>query len=331
MKSLESYQSYINTALLNRLQCGDFDEPSGLYEPCKYILQNGGKRVRASLVLLASKMFSNNFEQSLPIALAFETFHNFTLIHDDIMDKAPIRRGIPTVHVKWDENTAILSGDAVMIIAYRFFEESGNFVPQLFKLLNKTALEVCEGQQYDIELEKASLSDSIVNESMYLKMIELKTSVLLAACLKAGAIAGGASQEDANKIYEVGRLIGVAFQLQDDILDTYGNQATFGKKIGGDIRVNKKTYLLIKALESLKNDKKQQLKALMQLPESTNQIEKFNNVVALYNEANVKEQTKKLIQSYFNNALHLVEEINVADSQKVELKNFMSELLNREY
>lgn len=331
MKSLESYQSYINATLLNRLQSGDFDEPSGLYEPCKFILQNGGKRVRASLVLLATKMFSNKFEHSLPIALAFETFHNFTLIHDDIMDKAPIRRGLPTVHVKWDENTAILSGDAVMIIAYRFFEESGNFVPQLFKLLNKTALEVCEGQQYDIELEKASLSDSIVNESMYLKMIELKTSVLLAACLKAGAIAGGAMQEDADRMYEIGRLIGVAFQLQDDILDTYGNQATFGKKIGGDICVNKKTYLLIKALETLKDDKKQQLQALMQLPESANQTEKFRNVVALYNEANVKEQTKKLIQSYFNNALHLVEEINVADSQKVELKNFMSELLNREY
>lgn len=331
MKSLESYQSYINTALLNRLQSADFDEPSGLYEPCKYILQNGGKRVRASLVLLASKMFSNDFEQSLPIALAFETFHNFTLIHDDIMDKAPIRRGIPTVHVKWDENTAILSGDAVMIIAYRFFEESGNFVPQLFKLLNKTALEVCEGQQYDIELEKASLIDSIVNESMYLKMIELKTSVLLAACLKAGAIAGGASQEDADKIYEIGRLIGVAFQLQDDVLDTYGNQATFGKKIGGDIRVNKKTYLLIKALETLQGEHKQQLQDLMQLPESANQTEKFNNVVALYNIAEVKEQTKNLIQTYFNKALQLVDEISVPESQKVELKSFMNELLNREF
>lgn len=331
MKSLESYQSFVNSALLNRLQSADFEEPSGLYEPCKYILQNGGKRVRASLVLLASKMFSNTFDQALPIALAFETFHNFTLIHDDIMDKAPIRRGIPTVHVKWDENTAILSGDAVMIIAYRFFEESGEFVPQLFRLLNKTALEVCEGQQYDIELEKASLVDSIVNESMYLKMIELKTSVLLAACLKAGAIVGGASQEDADRMYEIGRLIGVAFQLQDDILDTYGNEATFGKKIGGDIRVNKKTYLLIKALQTLKSDKKQELQALMQLPESANQIEKFNNVVALYNEVSVKDQTKKLIQNYFNKALQLVSEIAVSDSQKDELRLFMNELLNREY
>ena len=259
MKSLEAYQSSINEALVSRMQSTEFAEPSGLYEPCKYILQNGGKRVRASLVLLASKMFSGEYKQAMPVALAFETFHNFTLIHDDIMDKADLRRGKPTVHTKWNENTAILSGDAVMIIAYRFFEESGIFVPQLFKLLNKTALEVCEGQQYDVDLENAGLSDTIVSESMYLKMIELKTSVLLAACLKAGAIVGGASADDAEKMYEIGRLIGIAFQLQDDVLDTYGNEQTFGKKIGGDIRVNKKTFLLIQALQTLKGAERQKL------------------------------------------------------------------------
>ncbi|MCQ2959123.1 MAG: polyprenyl synthetase family protein [Bacteroidales bacterium] len=330
MKSLEAYQSCINNALVSRLQGDEFSEPKGLYEPCKYILQNGGKRVRASLVLLASKMFSDSYEQALPVSLAFETFHNFTLIHDDIMDKAPIRRGIPTVHVKWDENTAILSGDAVMIIAYRFFEESGIFVPQLFRLLNKTALEVCEGQQYDVDLEKASLSDSFVSESVYLKMIELKTSVLLAACLKAGAIVGGASAEDADRMYEIGRLIGVAFQLQDDVLDTFGNEKTFGKKIGGDIRVNKKTYLLIKALQVLQNTDKEDLLHLMS-DESIDEVEKFNKVVSLYNKADVKALTVSKISTYFEKAQSILEEIQIDDSKKQELRLFMTELLCREY
>ena len=330
MKSLEAYQSCINDALVSRLQSKEFAEPAGLYEPCKYILQNGGKRVRASLVLLASKMFSNTYEKALPVALAFETFHNFTLIHDDIMDKAPIRRGIPTVHVKWDENTAILSGDAVMIIAYRFFEESGECVATLFKLLNKTALEVCEGQQYDVDLEKAALNDSFVSEEMYLKMIELKTSVLLAACLKAGAIVGGALAEDADKMYEIGRLIGVAFQLQDDVLDTYGNQVTFGKKIGGDIRVNKKTYLLIKALQTLQGSDKEELLRLMS-QEDADEKSKFDAVVSLYNKANVKALTVERISEYFQQAKSLVDQISVADDKKVELLSFMSELLQREY
>ena len=330
MKSLENYWKYINDALNQKLQAGDFDEPKGLYEPCKYILQNGGKRVRASLVLLASKMFSNSFEQALPVALAFETFHNFTLIHDDIMDKAPLRRGIPTVHTKWDENTAILSGDAVMIIAYKFFEESGEFVPQLFRLLNKTALEVCEGQQYDVDLEVARLQDSIVSEEMYIRMIELKTSVLIAACLKAGAIVGGASSKDADTLYEIGKMIGIAFQLQDDVLDTFGNEATFGKKIGGDIRVNKKTYLLIKALQTLQSDDKEQLIKLMSSTEFDEQT-KYDHVVALYNKAHVKEQSIEKIEDYFQQAMRLVDEIQLPENQKSELKNFMNELLKREF
>lgn len=330
MKSLELYQSFINSALERRLANPDFKEPSGLYEPCKYILQNGGKRVRASLVLMASKMFSKTYEQAIPVALAFETFHNFTLIHDDIMDKAPIRRGIPTVHVKWDENTAILSGDAVMIIAYRFFEESGEFVPQLFRLLNKTAIEVCEGQQYDVDLEVASLTDKFVSEPMYLKMIELKTSVLLAACLKAGAIVGGASKEDAERLYEIGRLIGIAFQLQDDVLDTYGDEKTFGKKIGGDIRVNKKTYLLIKALESLQGKDRDDLVTLMTEP-CSDEKEKFSRVVALYNKANVKGQTIEKISTYFAKAVQLLDQVQIDDLHKQELRLFMNELLGREY
>ena len=330
MKSLENYWKYINDALNQKLQAGDFDEPKGLYEPCKYILQNGGKRVRASLVLLASKMFSNSYEQALPVALAFETFHNFTLIHDDIMDKAPLRRGIPTVHTKWDENTAILSGDAVMIIAYKFFEESGEFVPQLFRLLNKTALEVCEGQQYDVDLEVAKLQDPIVSEEMYIRMIELKTSVLIAACLKAGAIVGGASSDDADKLYEIGKMIGIAFQLQDDVLDTFGNEATFGKKIGGDIRVNKKTYLLIKALQTLQATDKEQLINLMSSTEFDEKT-KYDHVVALYNKAHVKEQSIEKIEAYFQQAMRLVDEIQLPDERKGELIAFMNELVNRNY
>lgn len=330
MKSLDTYQSYINEELLSHLQNPDFAEPTGLYEPCKYILQNGGKRVRASLVLLASKMFSGSFTQALPVALAFETFHNFTLIHDDIMDKALIRRGQPTVHTKWNENTAILSGDAVMIIAYRFFEESGIYVPQLFKLLNKTALEVCEGQQYDVDLENASLEDSFVSTDMYVKMIELKTSVLLAACLKAGAIVGSASEEDADKVYEIGRLIGIAFQLQDDVLDTYGNEQTFGKKIGGDIRINKKTYLLIQALNHLQGSDKQALLDLM-TNATLDEKSKFDAVVALYNTVSVKEQTIQTIAEYFQKAKCILDTISIDQARKQELYSFMNELSQRQY
>ena len=251
MKSLEAYQSFINSELKKRIDSPRYQNPKGLYEPCAYILKNGGKRVRASLVLMSTKLFTPDYSQAISVALAFETFHNFTLIHDDIMDDASIRRGQQTIHVKWDANTAILSGDAVMILAYKFFEEAQNHVPMLFNLLNTTALEVCEGQQYDIDLEHADLEDSIVTEEMYIRMIELKTSVLIAACLKAGAIIGGASENDANALYEFGRNLGIAFQLQDDLLDTYGDVDTFGKKIGGDILENKKTFLVIKALENL--------------------------------------------------------------------------------
>lgn len=330
MKSLESYQTIINTSLHEWLSRPEFDEPSGLYEPCKYILHNGGKRIRASLVLMASKMFSKTYDNAVPVALAFETFHNFTLIHDDIMDNAPIRRGVPTVHVKWNENTAILSGDAVMIIAYRFFEHAGTYVPRLFHLLNQTALEVCEGQQYDVDLECAALTDAIVTEDMYLKMIELKTSVLIAACLKAGSLVGGANDADADRMYEIGRLIGVAFQLQDDILDTYGNQATFGKKIGGDIRVNKKTYLLIKALKRLGADDAARLASLMSVT-GGDEDAKFNEVRALYDKAAVREETIAYIEQCFDTAVQLVGELSVDEAAKKELLSFMNELLHRDY
>ncbi|MDR1761546.1 MAG: polyprenyl synthetase family protein [Bacteroidales bacterium] len=327
MQSIQSYQELINNELQKRLQQSTIQEPSGLYDPCKYILRNGGKRVRASLVLLAAKMFVSNYEKAIPVALAFETFHNFTLIHDDIMDDADIRRGQPTVHVKWDENTAILSGDAVMILAYTFFEEAREYVLDILPLLNKTALEVCEGQQYDIDLEKAALTDSITNETQYIRMIELKTSVLLAACLKAGAIVGGASAEDAQKLYEIGRKVGIAFQLQDDILDSYGNTETFGKKIGGDITENKKTYLVITALNNLNENDKQELIRLY--AQKSDDIQKYVQVRALFDKAQVHEKTTNAMNTLFEEAHTILNSLSIADDKKRELHTFIEELRTR--
>ncbi len=329
MQSLQAYQEFINSELVKRIESSEYNEPKGLYEPCAYILKNGGKRVRATLVLMAAKLFANNYENAISVALAFETFHNFTLIHDDIMDDADIRRGQATVHVKWDENTAILSGDAVMILAYKFFEESPEHVIKLFSLLNTTALEVCEGQQYDIDLENANLLDSFVSEEMYIKMIELKTSVLIAACLKAGAIIGGASEEEALKLYEFGKNVGIAFQLQDDLLDSFGDVETFGKKIGGDIAENKKTYLVIKALELLPENDKQKLLDLYQQKE--NSSKKYDEVIDLYKKANVEKITEELVDTYFAQATNCIKSVSIEESKKSELYAFMHDLRERAF
>ncbi|MCL2328575.1 MAG: polyprenyl synthetase family protein [Bacteroidetes bacterium] len=327
MQSIQPYQELINSELQKRLEL--IQEPNGLYEPCKYILRNGGKRVRASLVLLATKMFVSDYEKAIPVALAFETFHNFTLIHDDIMDDADIRRNQPCVHIKWNTNTAILSGDAVMILAYTFFEEAGAQAFSIFSLLNKTAMEVCEGQQYDIDLEQAALTDAITNEEMYIRMIELKTSVLVAACLKAGAIVGGASADDADKLYEIGRKIGIAFQLQDDILDTYGNVETFGKKIGGDIAENKKTYLVISALNNLNESDKQELIRLY--AQKSDDAQKYTQVRALFDKVQVLEKATTEMNTLFEEAHEILNSLSVADAQKMELRTFIEELRTREF
>ncbi|MDR2962948.1 MAG: polyprenyl synthetase family protein [Bacteroidales bacterium] len=326
MHSIQHYQDLINAELNCRLE--RIDEPKGLYEPCKYILRNGGKRVRASLVMLAAKMFSPRYERAIPVALAFETFHNFTLIHDDIMDEALIRRNQPCVHVKWNTNTAILSGDAVMILAYTFFEEAREYITAILPLLNKTALEVCEGQQYDIDLEQALLTDALTNEAMYIRMIELKTSVLLAACLKAGAVVGGASASDADKLYEIGRNIGIAFQLQDDILDTYGNVETFGKKIGGDIAENKKTYLVIAALQNLNEGDTQELMRLY--AQKTDSAEKYTAVRALFDKAQVLEKANATMNVLYEKAYTILDSLSLAEVKKTELRTFIDELRTRE-
>ena len=218
-------------------------EPKNLYEPIDYILQLGGKRIRPVLTLMAADIFSGDFQKALPAALAVEVFHNFTLVHDDIMDDAPLRRGQATVHEKWDLNTGILSGDAMLILAYQYFEDYEPHVFQkLSKLFSKTALEVCDGQQLDVDFE----TRNDVSIPAYIDMIRLKTSVLVAAALKMGAIVAETSNENANLIYDFGLNLGLAFQLQDDYLDTFGDPETFGKQIGGDIIENKKTFLYLK-------------------------------------------------------------------------------------
>src|SRR6056297_745914 len=243
MHSIEQYRSHFISYLESKTST---KEPKNLYAPITYILELGGKRLRPVLVLMATEVFGTDYKKAMDAALAVEVFHNFSLVHDDIMDDAPLRRGKATVHEKWDINTGILSGDAMLINAYQLFENyEGETFRNLAQLFSKTALEVCEGQQYDVDFE----TRDDVTEAEYLKMIEYKTAVLVAAALKMGGIVANASLEDQKSIYEFGRNLGIAFQLQDDYLDAFGDPKTFGKQLGGDIIENKKTFLYLKALE----------------------------------------------------------------------------------
>lgn len=300
-------------------------EPFSLYDPINYTLESGGKRIRPALVLLACNLFSDDISQAIDSAIGLEIFHNFTLLHDDIMDKADIRRGNPTVHKKWNENTAILSGDAMLIKAYDYFFdcESPKF-REILKVFNQTALEVCEGQQYDMEFEDRDQ----VSEKEYLRMIELKTSVLLAGALKIGALIGGASEKDANFLYEFGRNIGLAFQLQDDYLDVYGDVNVFGKQIGGDIIANKKTFMLIKARQLAKETKAEQLEQLLS-DKDIDRDKKISEVTNLYNKLNIKEVVQKRILEFTEIALDQLDKVSVENSKKMELKNLAGKLINR--
>lgn len=300
-------------------------EPKSLYEPIQYILSLGGKRLRPVLTLLAADIFNSNYKDALNAALSIEVFHNFSLIHDDIMDDAPLRRGQQTVHEKWDVNTGILSGDAMLIMAYQLFEnyESEKF-QALAKLFSKTALEVCEGQQYDVDFE----TRNNVTIAEYLKMIEYKTAVLVGAAMKMGAIIAGASKEDQNNIYQFGKNLGIAFQLQDDYLDAFGNPKTFGKQVGGDIIENKKTYLYLKTLEFCDNDDKEKLQILFSstLRDSTKKIDTVKQLFISSGSANA---TKKAIEDYTNKAFRVLESLNIAQDKKELLKTFGSNLMNR--
>ncbi|MEE1897559.1 polyprenyl synthetase family protein [Flavobacterium rakeshii] len=322
MQAISHYQQVISD-YFNALSV--VKDPVNLYEPAAYILSLGGKRMRPVLTLMAAEIFNTDCKEALPAAVAVEIFHNFSLVHDDIMDDAPLRRGKETVHEKWNTNTAILSGDAMLIMAYRYFEA---YEPETFrdlaKLFSKTALEVCEGQQWDVDFEERN--DVTVPE--YLKMIEYKTAVLVGAAMKMGAIVAKTSQENADLIYDFGRNLGIAFQLQDDYLDAFGDPETFGKQVGGDIIENKKTYLYLMALHHGDDAGKEQLKELFCL-QPENSDEKVEIVKNIFTTSGADVQTKKAIEEYTLKAFDMLEKLDIDDSKKAMLRAFGENLMQR--
>ncbi|WP_452598007.1 polyprenyl synthetase family protein [Pontimicrobium sp. MEBiC01747] len=300
-------------------------EPENLYAPINYILKLGGKRLRPVLTLMTAELFNCSYEKALDAALSIEIFHNFSLVHDDIMDDAPLRRGKKTVHEKWDINTGILSGDAMLIMAYQLFE---NYEPNTFyalaKLFSKTALEVCEGQQYDVDFE--TREDVTIAE--YLKMIEYKTAVLVGAAMKMGAIVAGASEQDQEHIYNFGKLLGIAFQLQDDYLDAFGDPKTFGKQVGGDIIENKKTYLYLKAIEVLDSIKKTQLEQLFTVNLKDN-VEKIETVKEAFISSGSDTATQNEIENYTKQAFSVLDTLSISEEKKTILKQFGNALMTR--
>jgi geranylgeranyl diphosphate synthase type II len=322
MQNIEAYQKsfikYLEDFAIER-------EPVNLYEPLNYILKLGGKRLRPVLTLMTADIFGDKAALAMNAALSVEVFHNFSLVHDDIMDDAPLRRGKKTVHEKWDLNTGILSGDAMLILAYQLFE---NYEPKIFqslaRLFSKTALEVCEGQQYDIDFE----TRNDVTIPQYLKMIEYKTAVLVGAAMKMGAIVAEASEQDQNSIYDFGRYLGIAFQLQDDYLDAFGNPETFGKQVGGDILENKKTYLYLKTLELGSGDEKSNLLELISNTSITNE-DKVEKVKALFNASGAADATQLAVKDYTKKAFSVLEKLNISEDKKQILQLFGEQLMNR--
>ena len=300
-------------------------EPVNLYEPIEYILGLGGKRIRPVLTLMAAEVFDTDYSVALPAAMAVEVFHNFSLVHDDIMDDAPLRRGQVTVHEKWNLNTGILSGDAMLILAYQYFEQyEPNVFRNLAKLFSKTALEVCEGQQWDVDFE--TRKDVTIPE--YLKMIEYKTAVLVAAAMKMGAIVAKTSETEADLIYDFGLNLGLAFQLQDDYLDAFGDPETFGKQVGGDIIENKKTYLYLKALEFSSKEKASELEQLFTL-QLENNTEKIETAKAIFNESGASKTTQDAIEMYTLKAFETLEKMEINAEKKDVLRTFGENLMGR--
>jgi len=301
-------------------------EPKGLYAPIEYVLSLGGKRIRPVLMLLAYNMYKEDVDCILPQAAGIETYHNYTLLHDDLMDKADMRRNKPTVHKVWDDNTAILSGDAMLVLAYRLMADcQEKYLKRVMDIFTQTALEICEGQQWDMEFE--TRTDVTVPE--YIEMIRLKTAVLLAASLKIGAILAGASAVDAENLYNFGMQIGVAFQLQDDLLDVYGDPEVFGKKIGGDILCNKKTYMLIKALERANGEQLEELNRWLNA-ENCQPAEKIAAVTEIYNQLTIRSVCENKMREYYTLAMESLEAVAVAEEKKKELKNLVKLLMYRE-
>jgi len=301
-------------------------DPSELYEPIEYVMNLGGKRMRPALCLLACDFFGGDINKAIDPALGIEIFHNFTLLHDDIMDQAPLRRGKPSVHLKWNPNIAILSGDTMMAISYDYIMKAPEKMRmEVINVFNKTAIEVCEGQQYDMNFE--NLSDVTIPD--YINMIRLKTAVLLAGSLKIGALIGGAKPEDAEKLFGFGENIGIAFQLKDDLLDVFSDKEKFGKVSGGDILANKKTFLYLKAFE-LADEKSYESLWYYFNKEFESDSEKITGVKDIYNSLDIKNHTEKEIDKYYLAGLKYLDEIEIKEERRSELRKFAALLNQRE-
>lgn len=323
MPDVEFYRGCFNSYLEKKIRT---KEPLNLYDPIVYIMDLGGKRLRPILTLISTDVLGGKYEDALDAALAIEVFHNFSLVHDDIMDSAPLRRGETTVHKKWDVNTGILSGDVMLINSYQYFESyPADLFKSLIKVFSKTAIEVCEGQQYDMDFE---ISDD-VTVSDYLKMITYKTAVLVAAAMKMGAIIARSSEELQDAIYDYGINLGIAFQLQDDYLDAFGDPRNFGKQVGGDIIENKKTFLYIRAMELATEEEKSELKNLFSI-KPQNPHDKIQTVKEIFIESGAAEVTRKEIEKYTKRAFQILESLEVPENNKGVLLRFGNKLMNRE-
>ena len=312
---LKMVNDYIEDATITR-------QPTSLYDPIKYVLSIGGKRIRPVLLLLTYNMYRDDIERVMPTAVGLETYHNYTLLHDDLMDKADMRRGMPTVHRKWDDNTAILSGDSMLVVAFqRVAQCPAENLQDILSLFTMTALEIGEGQQYDMDFENRM----DVTEDEYIEMIRLKTSVLLACAVKMGAIMAGASDEDAKNLYAFGEKL----QLQDDLLDVYGDPKVFGKAIGGDITSNKKTYMLINAILRANNEQREELIKWI-TTDNFDKEEKIKAVTKLYNKIGIRQLCEKKINDYFAEALTYLEKVNVPEEKKTALQRFTDQMMHRE-
>ena len=324
MKTADEILSMVNEFLANL----PYErKPKSLYEPIRYVLSMGGKRIRPTLMLLGYNLFKDNPEKILMNAVALETYHNYTLLHDDLMDNADLRRGHETVHKKWDANTAILSGDSMLVLAYeRMAQCDEKHLAKVLKLFTTTALEIGEGQQFDMEFENRN----DVKEEEYIEMIRLKTSVLLACALKMGAILADASDEDAENLYKFGEQIGLAFQLQDDYLDVYGDTKVFGKEIGGDITSNKKTYMLINAFNLANEAQRAELQKWVDAKDF-DRAEKVAAVTRLYNEIGIAKLAQDKIAYYFEQSKKYLDAVNVPAERKEELAKYAQKMMKREY
>jgi geranylgeranyl diphosphate synthase, type II len=318
------YLSKLNT-FLDQHSYGS--RPPELYEPIYYTMSMGGKRMRPLLCLLAYSLYRDNYEKALPAAAAVEVFHNFTLLHDDIMDQAPLRRGKPTVHERWSTPVAILSGDVMMVKAYDLLLDLDHRHPvPLIRKFNVTAAEVCEGQQIDMNFEQRAT----VSVEEYLDMIKLKTAVLLGYSVWSGAFLAGASHRDCDTLYDLGVAMGIGFQLTDDLLDVFADQAKFGKQVGGDIISNKKTYLLIRALEDASEAQKKNLQSWLEKKEFDKAV-KVEAVTQIYKELGIEEKTRSLISSYFDKAFNLASQLQVNSETSLVLRNYMEQLIGRDH